>query len=107
MIKWSFGGFLLKIREPRLRKNICIVQYYVGICVQECESGLQVLESEVERVIENSGNEKNKAKLCRNLVWVIWTKTGFQEEYGIKVWKERCFDNRWWLETKHNENSQF
>jgi len=32
---------------------------YVAICVQECESGLQVPKSEVKRVIENSGNEEN------------------------------------------------
>jgi len=40
-------------------EKMCCCSIYVAICVQECESGLQVPKLEVKRVIENSGNEEN------------------------------------------------
>ena len=48
-----------KIRNSLEMEEMYFCSIYVAICVQECESGLQVPKSEVKRVIENSGNEKN------------------------------------------------
>ena len=45
-----------KFRNTLEMEKKCCCSFYVENCVQECESGLQVPKSEVERVIENSGN---------------------------------------------------
>ena len=64
----NFFGLTLKNLKTLEMEKKCFCLSYVRIYVQECESWLQVLKSEVEWVIENLRNEKNKAKLCQNFL---------------------------------------